>query len=99
MDNRNDGANNRYGLRNHKHKNCDGELSINEHGSNDDEEEEEEDDHPHQRRRVDKTNNGDPEEILDVPRLIDFEGNLDQILNPRGRVGIHVENNGQIGAL
>ena len=58
-------------------------MSINEHGSNNKEEEEGEDDLPHQRRRVDETNNGDLEEILDVPRVIDFEDDLDQILKRR----------------
>ena len=65
MDGMNDKANNRYGLRNRKHNNCDGGLSINKHGSNNEEEEGEEDDLPHQRRRVDEANNGDPEEILE----------------------------------
>ena len=96
MDGRNDKANNRYGLRNREHNNRDGGLSINKHGSNDKEEEEEgEDDRPHQRRRVNEENNKDPEDILDMPVAIDFEGGFDQILNPGGRVGGHVDNNGQ----
>ena len=79
MDGRNDKSNNLYGLRNRENNNRDGGLSINKHGSN---KKEEEDDRPHQRRRIDETNNGDPEENLDMPVEIDFEGNLDQILNP-----------------
>ncbi len=102
MDIRNDESNNRYRLRNREHSNSDGVMSIHEQGSgNDDEEEEEEEDEvhrPHQRRRVDKTNNKDPEEILDVPRVINFEA-LEQALNPEGREGGYKENNGQRGAL
>ena len=88
MGGRNDKANNRYGLRNRKHNNRDGGLSINRHGSNNKEEEEEEEeevDCPHRWRCVDEANNGDPEKNLDVPVEIDFEGNLGQILNPGGR--------------
>ena len=104
MDGRNYKDNNRYRLRNHKH-------NIHNAGSGREEEdsdkqisedkykEEEEVDRPHRRRRVDKEDNKDPEENLDVPVKIDFEGDLDQILNPEGRVGGHVENNGQRGAL
>ena len=102
MDGRNDKDSNQYGLRNSKHNNRDGGLSINEHGSNNDKEEEEEegeDDRPHLRRRVNEENNEDPEENLEVPREIDFEGNLDQILNSEGREGGHEDNNGQRGAL
>ena len=81
MGNRNDEANNRYRLRNRKQNNCNGGLSINKQGSDDTEEEEEEEeevDRPHQRRRVDEANTGDPEENLDMPVDIDFEGDLDQ---------------------
>ena len=71
-------------------------MSINKHGSNDKEEEEEKEvDRPHQKRRVDEANNKDPEKNLDVPKEIDFEGNLGHILNPGGRERVHVENNGQ----
>ena len=86
MDGRNDdAANNRYGLRNREQSNREGRLSISGEGSGNKEENKEEKDggnHPHQRRRVDEANNKDPEEMLDVPRVINFEGNLDQILNP-----------------
>ena len=101
MDGRNDKANNRYGLRNCKHSNRDDVLSINEQRSNDkveDEEKEDEVNRPHQRRRVDKANNEDSGEMLDVPRLIDFEA-LEQALNPEGREGGQKENNGQRGTL
>ena len=105
MDGRNDKDNNRYGLRNREHSNCDDVMSINKQRSNDEEKEEDEEDEedevdrPHQRCRVDKTNNEDPEEMLDVPRVIDFEDDLDQILNPEGREGGHEENNVQRGTL
>ena len=72
MDGRNDKANNQYGLRNRKHNNRNDGLSINKQGSDKKEEEEEEVDHPHQRHHVDKANNRDPGENLDVPREIDF---------------------------
>ena len=90
MDGRNDEANNQYGLRNRKHNKLDYGLSINKQGSDNKEEEEEEVDRPHQRRRVDEANNGDPGENLDVPSEIDFEGELEEILNQGGRVGGHV---------
>ena len=102
MDGRNDKANNRYGLRNRKHSNRDDGLNIDKHGlDNKDEEEEEEYEVncPHQRRRVGEANNGDPEEQLDVPRVIDFDGDLEQLLNPEGRDEGHEDNNGQRGAL
>ena len=99
MDGRNDEAKNQYGLRNRAHNNRDDGLRIDKQGSDNKEEEEEEVDRPHQRRRVDKANNKDPEENLNVPVEIDFEGNLEQILNPGGRVGGHVEKNGQKGSL
>ena len=73
MGGRNDKANNQYGLRNCKHKHRGGGLSINRNGSNNKEEEEEEVDRPHQRHRVDGANNKDPEEMMDVPRVIDFK--------------------------
>ena len=92
MDGRNDEAKNQYRLRNRKHKNRNGGLSINKHGSNNKEEEEEEDDRPHQRLRVDKAHNGDPEENLDVSRVIDFEAFA---LNPEEVEGGNEENNGQ----
>ena len=86
MDGRNDEANNRYRLRNREHSNSDGVMSIHEQGSgNDDEEEEEEEeeiDRPPQRRRIDGANDRDPEDMLDVPRHIDFEAFA---LNPEGR--------------
>ena len=87
MGGRNDNANNRYGLRYCKHNNRFDGLSIDKQGSENEYKEEEKVDRPHQRRRVDEANNGDPEENLDVPVEIDFESNLDQILNPGGRVG------------
>ena len=99
MDSRNDKTNNRYGLRNRKHNSHNNGLSIDKQGSNNKEEEEEEVDCPCQRRRVDKASNKDPGENLDVPVEIDFEGDLDQILNPGGRVGGNKENYGQRGAL
>ena len=102
MDGRNDKANNRYGLRNREHRNSNDVLSINKQWSKDkeeDKEEEDEVDHPHQRLRFDKANNKDPGEMLDVPRVIDFEGDLDQILIPEGREGGHKDNNDQRGAL
>jgi hypothetical protein len=76
MDGRNDKANNQCRLKNRKHNNHDGGLSIDEQGSNAKEEEEEEGDRPHQRCHVDEANNGDPGENLEVPREIDFEGDL-----------------------
>ena len=51
-------------------------MSINKQRSNNEEEDEEEKDEverSYQRRRVDKANNEDPGEMLDVPRVIDFE--------------------------
>ena len=66
MDGRNDEANDPYRLRNRKHNNRDGGLSINKHGSDHEEEKEEQNDCPHQRRRVDEANNGDLGENLDV---------------------------------
>ncbi len=86
MDGRNDkAANNRYGLRNREHSNHNGGLSISGEGSGGKEEDKEEEDvgnSPHQRRRVDDANNEDPGEMLDVPRVIDFDGNSEQLLNP-----------------
>ena len=99
MDGRNDEANNQYGLRNCKHNKHNDGLSMDKQRSEDNNEEEEEVDRHHQRIRVDKENNEDPEDNLDVPVEIDFEGNLKQILNQGGRVGGHVEINGQRGAL
>ena len=84
---RNDEANSRYGLRNREHRNSNDVLSINKQRSNDkekDEEEEDEVDRPPQRHRIDGSNNEDPGEMLDVPRMINFEGNLEQQLNPEG---------------
>ena len=86
MDNRNNEDNNRYRLRNHKHNICDDGLRIDKQGSEDKDDEEEEVDCPHQRRHVEEANNEDPEDNLDVPVEIDFEGNLEQILNPGGIV-------------
>ncbi len=74
MDGRNDKANNQYGLWNCEHSIRDGGLIINEHGSNNGEEEEEgENNRPHHRRRVDEANDKNHEEVLDVPREIDYE--------------------------
>ena len=73
---RNDKANNQYGLWNREHINREGGLIINKHGSNNgdkDKEEEDEVNRPHQRRRVDEADNEDAGEVLDVPRVIDFE--------------------------
>ena len=67
MDGRNDKNNNRYGLINFKHNNSNDGLIIHKKGSDNKEEEEEEVDHPHQRRSVDKVNNRDPGENLDMP--------------------------------
>ena len=95
----NDKANNQYGLRNRKHSNRDDVLSINEQGSGDKEEEEEEEDevdHPHQRRRVDKGNDKNHGEVLDVPRVVYFEAFA---LNQEEGEGGHKENNGQRGPL
>ena len=63
MDGRNDEFNNRYGLRNRKHRISNDVLSINKQRSNDkekDEEEEDEVDRPQQRRRVYEASNKDP---------------------------------------
>ena len=60
MDSRTGEANNQYGLRNCKHINANGGLSINKHGSNNGDEDKKEEDEvncPHQRWRVDKANN------------------------------------------
>ena len=98
MDGMNDKANNRYGLRNREHSNRDNVMSIHEQGSGDEEKDEEEDkeeeeiDCPLQRRRIDGANDGDPEDMMDVPRHIDFEAFA---LNPEGRDGGHEENYGQ----
>ena len=94
-------ANNRYGLRNREHSNRDNVMSIHKQGSGDEEEdkeeeeedkEEEENDRPTQRRRIDESNDEDPEDMLDVPRQIDFEAFA---LNPEGRDVGHEENYGQ----
>ena len=76
-------------------------MSIHKQGSGDEEEdkeeeeedeEEEENDRPTQRRRIDESNDEDPEDMLDVPRAIDFEAFA---LNPEGRDEGHEETNGQ----
>ena len=62
-------------------------MSINKQQSNNkdkDREEEDEVNRPYQRRRVDQAINEEPEEQLDVPTVIDFDGNLEQLLNPDG---------------
>ncbi len=74
MDSRKDKAN-RYELRNRKHINRNGGLSISGEESGDKEEDKEEEDEgnrPHQRRRVDQADDKDPRDVLDVPRVIDF---------------------------
>ena len=87
MDGRNDDAtNNRYGLRNREQSNRKGRLSISGEGSGNEEEYKEEEDggnRPHQRRRVDQADADDKNhgEVLDVPRVIDFEAFA---LNPEG---------------
>ena len=89
MDGRNDEANNRYGLRNREHCNRNYVMSLNKQRSSDEEEDKEEEDEvnrPHQRCRVDKANNEDPGEMLDVPRVIDFEAFS---LNPEEGEGGH----------
>ncbi len=76
MDSRNDEANNRYGLWNREHINHDAGLSINGQGSGNKKEFKEEKDEgnrPHQRRRVDRADNKNHEEVMEVPRKIDFE--------------------------
>ena len=99
MDSRNDKANNRYGLRNREHINHNDGLSINRQGSGDKEkveEEEEEGNRPHQRRCVDLADNENHEEVMEVPRVIDFERfALNQEEGERG----YEENNGQRGTL
>ncbi len=95
MDSRNDKANNQYGLRNRKHINRKGGLSIHKQGSGnkeEDKEEEEEVFRPHQRRRVDQADDNNHGEVMDVPRAIDFSAFA---LNPEGTEGVHKENNGQ----
>ena len=70
----NDKANNRYGLRNRKHSNRNNVMSIHKQGSGDKEEKEEEKEEeeeivrPPQRRRIDGANNGDLEDMMNVPR-------------------------------
>ena len=95
MDSRNDEINNRYELRNCKHSNCNDGLSINGQGSGDKEEGKEEEDEgncPHQRRCVDQADNKNHEEVMEEPRVIDFERfALNQEKGERG----HEENNGQ----
>ncbi len=79
MDSRNDdAANNQYGLRNREQSNREGRLSISGEGSGNKEEDKEEEDGancPNQRRRVDQADadNKNHEEVLEVPRAIDYE--------------------------
>ncbi len=78
MDSRNDKPNNQYELRNRKHSNRNDGLSISGQRSGDQEEGKEEEDggnHPHQRCHVgvDKADNEDAGEVMEVPRVIDFE--------------------------
>ena len=99
MGGRNNKANNRYGLRNRGHSKHDDVMSINGHGSNDGDKDKEKDDEgnrPHQRRRVDDADDKDPGEVMEVPRVIDFERIT---LNPNGTEGGHEENNGHRGTL
>ena len=98
MDGRNDKAN-RYGLQNRKHINRDGGLSINGQGSGNKEEDEEREDEgncPNQRRRVDKADNEDAGEVMEVTRVIDFEAFA---LNPEEGEGSQEDNNGHRGTL
>ena len=98
MDGRNDdAANNRYGLQNREQSNREGRLSISGEGSGNEEEDKEEEDggnRPHQRRRVDQADadNENHGEVLEVPRMIDFERFA---LNQEEGGGGHEESNDQ----